>query len=132
MTRRALTEKRKREIAEFNGWRTPQGEAVAIEEGELVTLHDGRKIEYDHIYQLALGGSDEIENMQPMSPVAHAEKTYKRDAQARGKVRRLKRKFLQPTDNEPEHRWRKRRWPKGRKFGILGLRKKLDGSVVKI
>ncbi len=120
--RRALTEERKREIAVFNGWKTPQGETVAIEEGELVTLHDGRKVEYDHHYQLALGGADEIENMQPMTPEAHAEKTYKRDAPARGKVRRL----------SGQTKKRKYYWPKGRKFGIPGLRKKLNRQVVKV
>ncbi len=121
MTRRALTPRRKREIAAFNGWRTPNGELVAIENGELVTLHDGRKIEYDHIYQLGLGGSDEIENMQPITPEAHAAKT-KRDGAARKKVRHL------TGANKPKPKYS---WPK-RTFGRPGLRKKLDGSVVKV
>ncbi|KKM01046.1 hypothetical protein LCGC14_1798360 [marine sediment metagenome] len=120
MTRRSLTPKRKREIAAFNGWRTPQGEQVAIENGELVTLHDGRKIEYDHIYQIGLGGSDETQNMQPMTPGAHKVKT--RDAKARAKDRRL------TGVNKVRA---KRSWPKGRKLGIPGLRKKLDGRVVR-
>ncbi len=123
MTRRALTEKRKREIAKFNGWRTPQGETVAIEEGNIVTLHDGRKVEYDHHYQLALGGADEIENMQPMTPEAHADKTYNQDAKARAKDRRL------TGVNKVRA---KHSFPKGRKLGIPGLRKKLTGRVVKI
>lgn len=118
MTRRSLTPRRKREIAAFNGWRTPQGEQVAIENGELVTLHDGRKVEYDHHYQLALGGADEIENMQPMSPEAHAVKTYKLDAPARAKVKRL----------SGQTKKREYFWPK-RKLGIPGLRKKLNGKV---
>ena len=120
--RRALTPKRKREIAAFNGWRTPQGEMVAIENGELVTLHDGRKVEYDHIYSLGLGGSDDTENMQPMTPEAHAAKT-KRDSKTRKKVRHL------TGANKPKP---KRKFPKGRSFGIPGLRKKLNGTVVKV
>ena len=120
MTRRSLTPKRKREIAAFNGWRTPNGEMVAIENGELVTLHDGRKIEYDHIYSLALGGSDEIENMQLITPAAHKAKS-KRDGAARKKVRHL---------TGANKQKRKYNWPK-RKLGIPGLRKKLDGTVVK-
>ena len=122
MTRRTLTPARKREIAAFNGWRTPQGEQVAIENGEIVTLHDGFKVEYDHIYQIGLGGSDEIENMQPMTPEAHADKTYNQDAKARAKDRRL------TGVNKVRA---KRSFPKGRKLGIPGLRKKLDGRVVR-
>ena len=122
MTRRTLTPRRKREIAAFNGWRTPQGEQVAIENGELVTLHDGRKVEYDHIYELGAGGADEIENMQPITPANHKCKT-KRGAKARGKVRRL------TGTNKPKP---KHSFPKGRGFGIAGLRKKLDGTVVKV
>ena len=121
MTRRTLTPTRKREIAEFNAWRTPQGETVAIEEGDLVTLHDGVKVEYDHIYQIGLGGPNKIKNMQPISPDEHKRKT-KRDAKARGKVRRL----------SGQTKKRKYYWPKGRKFGIQGWRKKFDGTVVKI
>ena len=122
MTRRSLTPKRKREIAAFNGWRTPQGEQVAIENGELVTLHDGRRVDYDHRYSLGLGGLDETENMQPMTSGAHKVKT-RDDAKARGKVRRL------TGANKPKP---KRPWPKGRGFGIPGLRKKLTGEVVKV
>ena len=122
MTRRTLTPVAKKRIAAFNGWRTPQGETVAIEEGQIVTLHDGRKVVYDHAVQLALGGADEIKNMQPMTPEAHAFKTNKLDAPARGKVRRLS----GANKERP-----KRRWPK-RPFGIPGLRKKFDGTVVKV
>jgi len=122
MTRRSLTPKRKREIAAFNGWRTPQGEQVAIENGELVTLHDGRKIEYDHRYQLALGGADETANMQLITPAAHTEKSGK-DAKLRAKDRRLRGK---------NKRRLKRSWPKGRGFGIPGWRKTLKGPAVRI
>lgn len=121
MTRRSLSPKRKREIAAFNGWRTPQGEMVVIEKGELVTLHDGRKVEYDHHYSLGLGGADETENMQLMTPKAHKVKT-KRDVKAQAKVRHL----TGANKAKPEYRW------PSRPLGIPGLRKKLDGSVVKI
>ena len=118
--RKGLTPKRRREIAAFAGWRTPQGEMVGIENGELVTLKDGRKVEYDHIYSLGLGGSDDTENMQPMTPDAHAAKT-KRDGAARKKIRHL------TGANKPKPKYR---WPK-RKLGIPGLRKKLTGRVVR-
>ena len=120
MTRRSLSPRRKREIAAFNGWRTREGEQVAIENGELVTLHDGRKVEYDHIYQLALGGSDEIENMQPMTPEAHAAKTNKFDAKVRAKDRRLR------GFNKPK---RKYNWPT-RPFFKSEWKRRPDGSVV--
>ncbi len=122
MTRRSLTPKRKREIAAFAGWRTPQGEMVGIEKGELVTLHDGRKVEYDHIYSLGLGGADETANMQPMTPDAHAAKT-KRDGAARKKIRHL----TGANKEKP-----KRSFPKGRKLGIPGMRKKLNGKVERL
>ncbi len=122
MTRRTLTPRRKREIAAFNGWRTPQGEQVAIENGELVTLHDGRKVEYDHHYSLGLGGADETENMQPMTPEAHKGKT-KHDVKAQAKVRHL------TGANKPK---RKYNWPKGRKLGIPGMSKKLNREVLKV
>ena len=59
--------------------------------------------------------------MQPMTPEAHANKTYKLDAPARGKVNRLLGRKKKRAYN----------WPKGRKLGIPGLRKKLNGEVVK-
>ncbi len=121
MARKSLTPKRKREIAAFAGWRTPQGEMVGIENGELVTLKDGRKVEYDHIYSLGLGGSDETENMQPMTPDAHADKT-KRDGAARKKIRHL------TGANKPK---RKYNWPT-RKLRSRGLRKKFNGDVVRL
>lgn len=124
MTRRTrtLTPKRKREIAAFNGWQTPQGEMVGIEDGEIVTLHDGVKVEQDHRIQLAQGGPDEIENMQPMTPLEHTRKSAD-DAKLRAKDRRLR------GFNKPK---RKYNWPKGRGFGIPGLRKKLNGKVERI
>ena len=121
MTRRSLSPKRKREIAAFNGWRTPQGEQIAIEAGELVTLHDGVKVEYDHMYSLGLGGSDEIENMQPITPVSHKAKS-RNDSKARGKVRRLSGANKQKP---------KRKLP-SRPLGIEGWRKTLKGKAVRI
>ena len=92
-----------------------------MENGKVVLLSTGKSPEFDHIRQLALGGADDDSNMQPLTPAQHAAKT-KRDAQARGKVRRL----------SGQTKKRKYYWPKGRKFGIPGLRKKLNRQVVKI
>lgn len=117
--RRSMTLALKREIAAFNGWRTPQGETVCIEKGEIVTLHDGVKLENDHEVQLALGGKDEIENMRPMTPAEHKHKSAD-DARARAKDRRL------TGQNKPRP---KRRFPKGRGFGWKGWRKKIDGTA---
>ncbi len=122
-TRRSLTPEDKRRIAAFTGWRTPQGQTVCIENGEIVTLHDGVKIENDHAVQLALGGEDDTENLRPMTPLAHKAKS-KRDAQARGKVRRLS-----GQTKKREYHWPKRRFPKGRKLGWEGWRKKVDGTA---
>ena len=50
MSRKSLTPKRKREIAAFNGWRTREGEQVAIENGELALStanYDGLLIGWD-------------------------------------------------------------------------------------
>ena len=121
MTRRALTPVAKKRIAIHRHWRAPEGEPLALENGKVVLLSTGKPPEYDHAVQLALGGADEVENMQPLTPVQHAAKT-KRDAQARGKVRRL----------SGQTKKRKYYWPKGRKFGIPGLRKKLNRQVVKV
>ncbi len=120
MTRRALTPAKKKRIAHHRHWRAPEGEPLALENGKVVLLSTGKAPEYDHAVQLALGGADEVGNMQPLTPAQHAAKT-KRDAQARGKVRRL----------SGQTKKRKYYWPK-RPFGIPGLRKKFDGTVVKV
>ncbi len=117
--RRTLTQKGKRRIAIHRHWRAPEGEPLVLENGKVVLLSTGKVPEYDHIHSLGLGGADEVGNMQPLTPAQHAAKT-KRDAQARGKVRRL----------SGQTKKRKYYWPKGRKFGIEGLRKKLKGRVV--
>jgi len=122
MTRRTLTPAAKKRIAHHRHWRAPEGGLLALENGKVVFLATGKVLEWDHIHPLALGGSNDDDNFQPMSPEFHAEKS-KRDAAARRMIRRA----TGANKEKP-----KRRFPKGRKFGIKGLRKKLNGRVVKV
>ena len=120
MTRRTLTLKRKIEIAELRHWRAPGGGLLSLENGKVCDLATGDPTEVDHAWQIATGGPDTDDNLRHMSGEDHKRKT-KRDAQARGKVRRL----------SGQTKKRKYYWPK-RPFGIPGLRKKFDGTVVKV
>ncbi|MEE8607170.1 MAG: hypothetical protein V3S55_06185 [Nitrospiraceae bacterium] len=121
MTRRTLTPDDKRRIAESRHWRAPEGEPLCLENGEVVFLGTGKRPEWDHIHPLAIGGSNDDDNFQPMSPEAHAVKS-RQDSQ----VRRMIRHVTGANKERP-----KRRWPK-RPFGIPGRRKKLTGEVVKV
>ena len=118
--RRSLSPKRKKAIAHHRHWRAPEGELLCLENRKVVLLGTGKPPEYDHIHPLALGGSNDDDNFQPMSPKAHAKKS-KRDAAARKKVRHL----TGANKGKPKYRWPKRslRHP--------FLRKKLDGRVVR-
>lgn len=118
--RRTLTPVAKKRIAIDRHWRAAEGEPLALENGKVVFLGTGKAPEWDHVHPLAIGGSNDDDNFQPMSPEAHAVKS-RRD----GQVRRMIRHVTGANKKGP-----KRRWPKGRKFGIPGLRKKLNGSVV--
>ena len=122
MTRCTLTEKDKIEIAERRHWRAPGGGVLCLEAGKVRLLATGEVTEVDHAWQIATGGPDTKDNLRHMSREDHAEKS-KRDGEARRMIRRVTGK------NKPK---RKYNWPKGRGFGIPGLRKKLDGTVVKI
>ena len=122
MTRRALTEKRKIEIAKFRHWRAPGGGLLCLEAGKVRLLATGEVTEVDHAWQIATGGPDTDDNLRHMSREDHADKS-RDDARIRAKDRRLR---------EKNKRRPKRPLPKGRGFGIPGLRKKLDGTVVKI
>ena len=121
MTRRSLTPARKKRIAERRNWIAVDGEPLCLEKRRVVLLATGGSPEFDHAVQLALGGSDDDDNLRPMTPEAHAAKTYKLDAPARAKVRRLS------GGNKERPKFK---WPKRRKLGIKGLRKKLNGRVV--
>ena len=115
--RRSLTRARKRRICERNKWRTPQDDVVAIECGEFVTLKDGKPVQFDHNVALGMEGADDDgPNMQPMTPVAHADKT-RRDIRAIAKVNRLlgktKTKRRRPSLTHPT------------------LMRKFDGTVVR-
>ena len=121
MTRRALTEKRKIEIAERRHWHAPGGGVLCLENGKVCDLGTGEPTEVDHAWQIATGGPDTDDNLRHMTREDHKRKSAD-DAAARRMIRRS-------TGANKERP--KRRWPKGRKFGIPGFRKKLDGSVVK-
>ena len=119
MTRRTLTPVAKKRIAHHRHWRAPEGEPLCLENRKVVLLSTGKPPEYDHIHPLAIGGSNDDDNFQPMTPEAHAAKS-RQDGQARRMIRHV-------TGANKERP--KRRWAKGRKFGIPGLRKKLNGRV---
>ena len=120
MTRRSLTPRRKIEIAKRRGFRGLEGGMLSLENGKVCDLGTGQPAEFDHVYQLALGGTDDDDNLRPIPPAAHKDKS-RGDAKIRAKVRRL----TGANKAKPKYRW-----PKGRKLGIPGLRKKLDGQVV--
>ena len=124
MTRRSLSPKQKKRIANGRRWWVKEGGLLCLERGnglirKVVFLATGKRPEWDHNLPLADGGGNEDDNFQPMSPEAHQEKTNA-EARARGKVRRL--------SGQTKPKW-KRSWPKGRKLGIPGWRKKLNGKV---
>lgn len=100
--RRSMTPARKRRIAQAYNWCTPQGAQLALERGKVVLLATGTPPEFDHIHQLAMGGTDSDDNLRPLTPADHKDKT-RADAKARGKVRRLS------GQNKPK---RKYNWPK--------------------
>lgn len=122
MTRRTLTPARKIEIAELRHWRAPGGGVLSLENGNVCDLSTGEPTEVDHAWQIATGGPDTDDNLRHMSREDHKRKSADDAA-----VRRMIRRVTKANKERP-----KRRWPKGRKFGIPGLRKKLTGEVVKI
>ena len=122
MTRRTLTPAGQRRIAENRHWRAFDGEPLCLENGKVVLLDTGKRPEWDHIHPLAIGGSNDDDNFQPMTAEAHTAKS-RQDGQARSMIRHV-------TGANKERP--KRRWPKGRKPGWEGWRKKFDGTVVKV
>ena len=122
MTRRALTPRQKIAIATRRGFRGLDGAMLCLENGKVCDLATGQPAEFDHVYQLALGGPDTDDNLRPISPAAHKDKS-RDDAKIRAKVRRL----TGANKQKP-----KRRFPKGRGFGIPGWRKTLKGPAVRI
>ena len=120
MTRRTLTPVAKKRIAIDRHWRAPEGGMLCLENRKVVFLATGKLPEWDHIHPLAIGGSNDDDNFQPIPRPDHKRKS-RDDAGARGKVRRLS------GANKTK---RKYYWPK-RPLGIPGLRKKFDGTVVK-
>ena len=66
MTRRTLTPAKKKRIAHHRHWRAPEGEPLALENGKVVLLSTGKPPEYDHAVQLALGGTDDDDNLRPL------------------------------------------------------------------
>lgn len=99
-------------------------------------LPDPSRCEFDHIHARALGGSDGIENYQPLCPACHKIKTnglggekriasYGSDKHAVAKARRIARKeeefrrrLLTKAEGEPppkRTKWPKRPFPKRKK-----------------
>jgi hypothetical protein len=119
--RKSMHAARKRRSAEAWNWQTPQGKPLCLEGGKVHMLATGKPPEYDHIWQLALGGTDDDENIQPLDPADHKVKT-RADAGARGMIRRI------TGQNKPK---RKSYWPTGRKMQSRGFekreREKVDG-----
>lgn len=74
--------------------------------------------EVDHEIPLAVGGADSLENMRVLCKICHRAKTTS-DAKLIAKTRRIIQKN--------EGTWRPRR----RKPGIPGLKRKVDGTVVR-
>lgn len=129
MTRRALTTLDKLKIM--------VRQAVCPDCGErLGALAD---CEFDHLYQLAMGGEDTLDNLRAKHIDCHAKKTA-RDAAARGKVRRItgKNKAGKKADRfkplptgedvfEADGHDMSRKgstWPKGRKLQSRGFGKR--------
>ena len=122
MTRRTLTPRQKIAIATRRGFRGLDGGMLCLENGKVCDLGTGEPAEFDHVYQLALGGSNDDDNFRPMTPAEHKRKS-RDDAKARAKVRHL----TGANKAKP-----KRRFPKSRGFGWAGWRKTLKGPAVRI
>jgi len=121
MTRRTLTPVAKKRIAELRHWRAPGGGVLSLENGKVCLLGTGEVTEVDHAWQIATGGPDTDDNLRHMTREDHKRKSADDAA-----VRRMIRRSTGANKERP-----KRHWPKGRKFGIPGLLKKLNGQVVK-
>ena len=121
MTRRVLTPAGQKRIAIDRDWDAPEGGMLCLENGKVVYLATGKKPKWDHIFPLADGGGNEDDDFQPMTDEAHQKKSNA-EATARAKPERRRRKTTTP----------KRRFPKGRGFGIPGWRKTLKGPAVRI
>ena len=122
MARCTLSPAHKIEIAERRGWRAPGGGVLSLENGKVCDLSTGEPTEVDHAWQIATGGSNRDDNLRHMSREDHKRKSAD-DARARSMIRHL-------TGANKERP--KRRWPKGRKLGWDGWRKKIDRTVVKV
>jgi 5-methylcytosine-specific restriction enzyme A len=82
-------------------------------------LSPGTRWEVDHVIPLALGGRDDVSNMQVLCQACHGSKTARQDLPAMGKARRIRARHL--GAERPRHILpgsRRSRW-----------KKRLDGSV---
>lgn len=78
-------------------------------------------LEIDHWVPLFLGGADDEDNLRPLCPTCHTNKT-RTENRVRGKIQRLSGK----TKGRAKKSWPKKqsRWPKGRKIQSRGFQKK--------
>jgi len=130
MTRRALTTLDKLKIM--------VKQAVCPDCGEKLGALDN--CEFDHLHQLAMGGSDTLDNLRAKHVDCHARKTAK-DAASRAKVRRITGKtkggkkaerfaplptgadVYEPEDHACVSRARKKQWP-NRKLKSRGFERR--------
>jgi len=87
-----------------------------------IRLHPGQSWDLDHIIPLALGGADEIYNLQVLCKECHKAKTNLQDIPSIAKLFRLKTKHLgaRVQSKKPMPFGRQSIW-----------KKKLNGSIVK-
>ncbi len=114
--RRSMHAARKRRSAEAWNWQTPQGKPLCLEGGKVHMLATGKPPDYDHAVQLALGGADDDENIQPLDPLDHKIKT-KADAGARGKIRRIRKGKKSSGHQWPSRKLQSRGFNKGERHG---------------
>lgn len=88
---------------------------------------DGRAYEVAHIRAIADGGSNTLDNIRPMDPLAHRE-SHKEDRSRWAKRSHIARAFGGKVE-PPLHAPRRSRGPTVRGFGLLGLIPNLTGIL---
>lgn len=104
------------------GWRLPERfgrRRLGLEAGVIVTIDDGKPVQFDHIFELADGGPDVDENVQPLDVPGHKAKSAK-STRDRAHVARV----LGETCTRPKRKIPSRPFDKKWKRGF-------DGKVVR-